>query len=45
MKIENENGKANIYSPYNPNFVKAIKLIGGQDGMVRKNVGAFQKML
>lgn len=29
MKIEMENGKANVYTPYNPDFVKAIKGIGG----------------
>lgn len=29
MKIEVQNGKANVYTPYNPDFVKAIKGIGG----------------
>lgn len=29
MKIDVTNGKANVYTPYNPDFVKAIKGIGG----------------
>lgn len=29
MKIEVMNGKANVYTPYNPDFVKKVKGIGG----------------
>lgn len=29
MEIKVENGKANVYTPYNPDFVKKIKGIGG----------------
>ena len=30
MKITIENERAYIYTPYNPNFVSAIKNIGGR---------------
>ena len=29
IKIEVENGRANIYTPYNPDFVRKIKGVGG----------------
>lgn len=31
MKIEIDNGRAYVYTPYSPDFVKAIEGIGGKD--------------
>ena len=32
MKIEVANGRAYVYTPYNPDFTNAIKGIGGKNG-------------
>lgn len=43
IKIEVKDGKAYLYTPYNQDFVSAIKKLAEQNGTVKEDAGKFQK--